>query len=117
LTGTFPNLLKIPIVRLFHKKGDKTNMSNYRPILLLTAFSKIIENVIYNRISQNLEANDILVPERFDFRKGICTENAAFELTDYTLKSLNYKMHVGIFCHLAKVFDCVNHEILLTKLR
>jgi hypothetical protein len=45
-------------------------------------------------------------------------ENAAFKLTNSTLKSINKKMHVGrIFCDLAKAFPSVNDEILLTKLQ
>jgi hypothetical protein len=54
LMGTFPNHLQILIVRPFHKKGENTNMSNYRPILLLTTFSKVIKNGMQNRISHYL---------------------------------------------------------------
>jgi Notch-like protein len=41
LTGIFPTRLKYAEVTLIFKKGDKNITSNYRPISLLTSFSKI----------------------------------------------------------------------------
>ena len=42
-TGIFPDRLKYAIIKLIFKKGNRQNISNYRPISLLTSFSKIIE--------------------------------------------------------------------------
>jgi hypothetical protein len=81
LTGIFTNCLKISIVRPLHKKDDKMNMPNYRPISLLTTFSIILEKVMYNRLSHYLQTNNVLVPEQFGFRKGISTEHTVFKLT------------------------------------
>jgi hypothetical protein len=113
-TGGFPDCLKFSVVKPLFKKCDKTSMTNYRPISLLTVFSKVLEKVMYNRLSHHMHSNNILVPEQFGFGQGKSTENVAFKLTDSVLKSVNQKMHVvGIFCDLAKAVDCVNHEILV----
>jgi hypothetical protein len=45
--GIFPERLKFAEVRPVFKKGDKTEFTNYRPISLLTSFSKIIEKIIF----------------------------------------------------------------------
>jgi hypothetical protein len=75
------------VVRPLYKKGDKTSMTNYRPISLLTSFSKVLERVKCNWLSHHVHTNNILVPEQFCFRKGVSTEDEAFKLTDNVLKS------------------------------
>jgi len=59
-----------------YKKGDRMNPTNYRPISLLTSFSKIFENSLYIRLTEHFNSNKLLVGNQFGFRKGVATEDA-----------------------------------------
>jgi Notch-like protein len=41
--GIFPDRLKYSVIKPLYKKGNKKDVSNYRPISLLTSFSKFFE--------------------------------------------------------------------------
>ena len=91
-------------------------MANYRPISLLTAFSKVFERIIHDRLIKHIETNNILTDNQFGFRTFSSTDKASYKLIDGILDALNNKMMVGgIFCDLQKAFDWVSHSILLTK--
>jgi hypothetical protein len=109
-TGVFPDRLKYAIVKPIFKKGNKQEISNYRPISLLTSFSKIIGKLIYARLHAHIDMNNILVQEQYGFRTHSSTEQAAFTLINSILTAMNNNQIVGsIFCDLQKAFDCVNH--------
>jgi hypothetical protein len=104
--GVFQDRLKYATVIPLHRKGDRRIMSNYRPISLLTSFSKIFETIMLTRISTHFSKYNILGIEKYGFRAGLRTDDAIYKLTTEILNSINSKLAVGgIFCDLEKALD------------
>jgi hypothetical protein len=59
--------LKYSIIKPLYKKGNKKDVSNYRPISLLTSFSKILEKVIQTGIQDHLHKNNIISKKQYGF--------------------------------------------------
>ena len=62
LSGIYPDILKLAKLIPVFKANDPENFSNYRPISLLSNFSKIFEKVMHNRITDFV--NQFEIPEK-----------------------------------------------------
>jgi len=116
--GNYLETVKFSLIKLIYKSGDKSSPSNYRPISLLPALSKVFEKVIYKRLFDHLNNNAVSDEHQFGFRSEESTENASHILLNEILEAMNSKQMVGgIFCDLHKAIDCINHVVLLEKLK
>ena len=115
--GIYPDLMKLAKVIPLHKGGLSSVPDNYRPISLLPVLSKVLERIIYEKLVAHLDANDVLYPKQFGFRKHHSTTDAILCLFGDLLPCLDRKsMLVSIFIDLKKAFDTVPHELILAKL-
>ena len=56
-TGNIPNSLKLGDIAAVFKKGDATSVSNYRPVSVLPAISKIYERVLQKQLLNNIDVH------------------------------------------------------------
>ena len=114
--GSFPDALKVPEVPVF-KKGDSNQATNYRPISLLSQFSKILEKLVFTRLYSFFEKFDLLSLRQYCFRKTSSTIHTICAIYEKLLKNVDAGLYTcSIFLDLAKAFATVDHAIVLEKM-
>ena len=113
----FPESIKVAKVVPTFKSGSSQDINNYRPISLLSVFSKIIEKIVHQRFYIFLQEDDIIYIAHYDFQKNKSTIHSFIQIIEKIRNAIENKMYgCGIFIGLKKAFDTVNHTIVLNKL-
>ena len=105
-------------VTLVHKKGARSDVGNYRPITVLTAFNAVYTKVMNCRLTEVVERHRLLGEVQHGFRKGRSGADASFVLYTALLKSQKKKKKPHLaFLDLQKAYDSVDRDILWNKMR
>ena len=117
-SNTVPTDFKYAKVTPLYKKGNKSQVENYRPISILSVVSKVLEKAIYFQFEKYLKENNILYSYQSGFRKKHSTDTCLIDLMDFLHTNISEGKYVGmVLLDLQKAFDTVDHDILCNKLK
>ena len=116
-TGKMPDTTLLAIITPIYKGGDKSEPANYRPVALTNHIMKIFERVMRVKLVEHLNENGYTNATQHGFKEGHSTVTQILEYMDSVLNILERGKEADvIYLDLAKVFDKVDHNILLFKL-
>ena len=116
-SGTCPLLWKKADITPIYKKGDASQVSNYRPISLLPAMCRLFERILADDINFHLHHNRLITDAQYGFVKGRSTELQLLNCSKMWINAIDSNKFVDtVYIDFSKAFDTVSHRKLLHKL-
>lgn len=113
--GTFPNILKSGYIVPIFKSGDRSNPTNYRPVVILNTLSKVFESLVLDGLE--FEFKLLIAPQQHGFRSGRSTTTNLTIFQHYVTSAFVRGHQVDcIYLDFTKAFDQVSHKHLLAKM-
>jgi hypothetical protein len=114
----FPQRWKGALVKPLPKISNPTVPSDYRPISLLPAFSKILEKLVARQMVQYLKSTGYLDNLQSAYKQSHSTITALLNVTDDIYEALeNSELTFLVLLDYSKAFDCANHRLICAKLQ
>lgn len=111
----FPDVWKVAKVCPVFKSNSKDDITNYRPIALISNFAKLFESILSNVIYNHVQS--VISYSQHGFVAGRSTVTNLCESTQFISEALDCRKQVDvIYTDLSKAFDRVNQKLLLCKL-
>ena len=103
-------------ISVLHKKGDRADPSNYRPITLLNTDYRLLAKVLASRLQRVLPM--VIDPAQLAFVRGRQMGEAVLLMQALPAWLLQQpgRGAVAVLCDFAKAFDTVDRSFLLTVL-
>ena len=117
-TGEIPEEWKSANITPLHKKGQKDDPKNYRPVSLTSICCKILEKIIRRVVNSHMNNNNLYSKHQHGFLEGRSTTSQLLEYLEYAVECIeqDYPLDV-IMLDFMKAFDSVPHQRLLIKLK
>lgn len=113
--GIFPDQWKKSFIFPIFKSGDKHNVSNYRPIAIISCIAKIFESIVAQHLCEFIYRS--ISASQHGFIRGRSVLTNLLLYNDYIFEAFSNKYQVdSVYIDYSKAFDTVNHSLLLRKI-
>ena len=117
-SGAFPDSWKVARVAPIFKEGLSDDRSNYRPISVPPATSRLFEKLVYDHLYRFLDENNFICLQQSGFRSLHSVVTYLLKCTnDWYVNIDKGKFTAMILIDLKKAFDTVDHGILVDKMK